>query len=369
MKNRLGRFLQLLFILLGIISCAKKTELPQVMLSAKETPCEVKLLNLIKTSDFHPNETNYFVRAEEIRNDTIILKVFVENNLSDSKKNKEMVESVISWLIIPPKHDGVYQSLNALDPIEPNFKKLKTNENILNEFLSCFLQNKTPNTKNNMKFENLFNEGSRISFTPDNLNSNNPEIIAFKNSLNSFEKTNPTQMDFDLNTLLLLINNETFSNNEYHIDDSWLKYFITKYKFDKTIIDTLMNTAIHQEDFAAVKTLSRNYIFSKKELKEAQEKKVYKDALHGELDINEYYDPTYSKIDEIVSFINHKLSQYTIQDPDGYTNLRKDKNTSSKILQKVKSGDNIEVLDNTGDWFFVKTKEGKEGYIHKSRIK
>lgn len=58
-----------------------------------------------------------------------------------------------------------------------------------------------------------------------------------------------------------------------------------------------------------------------------------------------------------------------IRDPDGYTNLRKDKNTSSDILQKVKSGEHIEVLDNTGDWFLVKTKEGKEGYIHKSRIK
>ncbi|WP_167369954.1 SH3 domain-containing protein [Chryseobacterium ureilyticum] len=60
---------------------------------------------------------------------------------------------------------------------------------------------------------------------------------------------------------------------------------------------------------------------------------------------------------------------YTIHDPDGYTNLRKDKSTSSEILQKVKSGEHIEVLDNTGDWFLVKTKEGKEGYIHKSRMK
>ncbi|WP_336963239.1 SH3 domain-containing protein [Chryseobacterium contaminans] len=62
-------------------------------------------------------------------------------------------------------------------------------------------------------------------------------------------------------------------------------------------------------------------------------------------------------------------SSYIIIDPDGYTNLRKDKNTSSEVLQKVISGEHIEVLDNTGDWFFVKTKEGKEGYIHKSRIK
>ncbi|MPS72952.1 MAG: SH3 domain-containing protein [Chryseobacterium sp.] len=58
-----------------------------------------------------------------------------------------------------------------------------------------------------------------------------------------------------------------------------------------------------------------------------------------------------------------------IQDPDGYTNLRKEKNVQSEILQKIKSGEYIEVLENTGDWFLVKTKEGEKGYVHKSRIK
>ena len=62
-------------------------------------------------------------------------------------------------------------------------------------------------------------------------------------------------------------------------------------------------------------------------------------------------------------------NQYIIQDPDGFTNVRKDKNSSSEILQKIKSGENIDVLNNSGDWFFVKTKEGKEGYVHSSRIK
>ncbi|REC63980.1 SH3 domain-containing protein [Chryseobacterium pennae] len=62
-------------------------------------------------------------------------------------------------------------------------------------------------------------------------------------------------------------------------------------------------------------------------------------------------------------------SSAIIIDLDGYTNLRKDKNTSSEILQKIKSGEHIEVLDNARDWFLVKTKEEKEGYIHKSRLK
>ena len=60
---------------------------------------------------------------------------------------------------------------------------------------------------------------------------------------------------------------------------------------------------------------------------------------------------------------------YFINDPDGYTNLRKDKTTTSEILQKINSGKQVEVLDSTGDWFLIKTKEGKEGYVHRSRIK
>ncbi len=60
--------------------------------------------------------------------------------------------------------------------------------------------------------------------------------------------------------------------------------------------------------------------------------------------------------------------QYSVQDADGYTNLRKEKNSLSEIIQQVKSGENIEVLDNSGEWYRVATKEGNRGYIHKSRI-
>lgn len=66
---------------------------------------------------------------------------------------------------------------------------------------------------------------------------------------------------------------------------------------------------------------------------------------------------------------NEDRTQFFIWDKDGYTNLRKDKNTSSEILKKLNSGEEIEVLNNSGDWWLIKTKEGRTGYIHKSRIK
>lgn len=59
---------------------------------------------------------------------------------------------------------------------------------------------------------------------------------------------------------------------------------------------------------------------------------------------------------------------YYIHDADGYTNLRKSPGTSSQVLQKIKSGEQIEVLDPNGNWWFVASKEGIKGYIHKSRI-
>lgn len=60
---------------------------------------------------------------------------------------------------------------------------------------------------------------------------------------------------------------------------------------------------------------------------------------------------------------------FKISDPDGFTNLRKEKNSSSTIIEKVKSGEKIEVVDGSGDWWLVITNSGNKGYIHKSKIK
>jgi len=228
--------------------------------------------------------------------------------------------------------------------------------------------NNTTDTKT-ASFADLFDEGSNIEFTPADLSKSNPEIAAFKAKLSAFESSDPEPSDFDFDDLSLLINNETFSNNERFINSAWLEYFIDKYSFKRLVTDKLMDLAIQQEDLSAVKILSKNYIFSKKEMDQAKEKKKYKDGLQGKLDTEEYYDPAFSKIDQILAFITASYSKNHIQDPDGFTNLRKDKTTTSQIVEKINSGQNIDVVDNYGDWFLVKTKTGKEGYVHKTRIK
>ena len=131
-----------------------------------------------------------------------------------------------------------------------------------------------------------------------------------------------------------------------------------------------MDLAIEQEDYNAVKIIiDKGFIVSRKEIDSAELSLNYYESLKGKIDVEEFYDPKFSQISKIVPYIRNSFSKNHIQDPDGYTNLRKEKNTSSEILQKIKSGDHIEVLDNSGDWFLIKTKEGKQGYVHKSRIK
>lgn len=241
---------------------------------------------------------------------------------------------------------------------------------------NCNSQNKNYNCniENNRKIEwsNLFNEGTVIKFTPQDLDKKSPEIQNFKQKLELYENENPLIEDFDNKNLSYLINNETFFDVQYYIDNSWLQYFITKYKVDVSKLNDLMNLSIHQEDFNAVKLLADNgYIISKKDLNIPidTENNIKEKVQENKSDGYESYIIANSKINQISKYLKEKYFLNKIVDPDGYTNLRKDKNTSSEILQKVKSGEHIEVLDNTGDWFLVKTKEGKEGYIHKSRIK
>ncbi len=58
---------------------------------------------------------------------------------------------------------------------------------------------------------------------------------------------------------------------------------------------------------------------------------------------------------------------FTINDPDGYTNVREEKNSRSKILFKINKGEEFKVLSKKGDWWEIEFKD-KTGFIHKSRI-
>ncbi|WP_185291116.1 SH3 domain-containing protein [Chryseobacterium lactis] len=109
-------------------------------------------------------------------------------------------------------------------------------------------------------------------------------------------------------------------------------------------------------------------------------------------DVNIYFDdhPNYMNILKSEKFYNFPLLEIAVKnyipqkqrdvgadeihtgiinDPDGYTNLRKDKSTQAEVIQKIKSGISVQILDDSGDWWKIATDDGKQGYIHKSRIK
>ncbi|WP_193844911.1 hypothetical protein [Flavobacterium hungaricum] len=175
------RIIFFVFVSIIILSCESKKDKIElknttVLTSTREiSDCEKILFQLFYTSDFE-NKEKYEVRIDNIRNDTIIIKAFTRNNLSDNPKTQEIVESVVGWFVIPPKRDGLYVSLNALDPIEPNFKKIKTKQNCFRDFLNCNNQKQTNKIKDEIKFTDLFNEGTNIDFAPNDLNKNPSKI-------------------------------------------------------------------------------------------------------------------------------------------------------------------------------------------------
>jgi len=97
-------------------------------------------------------------------------------------------------------------------------------------------------------------------------------------------------------------------------------------------------------------------------------------VLRGDLEVKEILlkilkDPKRSKSNKEDVEVYLEFYEYYISDPDGYTNVREGKSTSSKIIATVDSGLPIRVLDTTGNWWQVMTRDNEIGYIHKSRIK
>ena len=62
-----------------------------------------------------------------------------------------------------------------------------------------------------------------------------------------------------------------------------------------------------------------------------------------------------------------------INDPDGYTNVRADKSSSSVIIYKIKENKRFEILDDNGKWWKIKFDIDEHpyeiiGFIHNSRV-
>lgn len=85
---------------------------------------------------------------------------------------------------------------------------------------------------------------------------------------------------------------------------------------------------------------------------------------------NDFYNfKMLKKYTEKVYENNDLEAMYYIQDPDGFTNLRKEKNSKSEIVQQIKNGEKVEVLNEEGKWWLIKTQKEKQGYVYYDRVK
>ena len=58
-----------------------------------------------------------------------------------------------------------------------------------------------------------------------------------------------------------------------------------------------------------------------------------------------------------------------IDDPDGYTNIRKSNSANSEIIGKIVDGEVFTYWETNDSWYIVQTAKGIKGYVYKSRIR
>ena len=59
----------------------------------------------------------------------------------------------------------------------------------------------------------------------------------------------------------------------------------------------------------------------------------------------------------------------TVEVQGSAVNIRAAATTSSSILTTAKRGEKLQVLDETGSWYQIKTKSGTTGWVHASLVK
>src|SRR6266511_2791592 len=73
---------------------------------------------------------------------------------------------------------------------------------------------------------------------------------------------------------------------------------------------------------------------------------------------------------EFIGFADVSEFRGVIDDPDGYVNLRKEKQVDAPVITKVRAGEPFQFKKKEGeDWCRVKLKSGVSGWMHCSRIK
>jgi hypothetical protein len=104
--------------------------------------CEEIINRIVKSSNLNTrNRKDFLTEIDRIEDDNIIIHVYIENNLSDNPKQKQIVESTIAWLSFNPNESKLFNTTADPDnPIELNFDKKILNE--IDFFSTCQIEKK-----------------------------------------------------------------------------------------------------------------------------------------------------------------------------------------------------------------------------------
>lgn len=133
MKNKLFYFILIVLLQLNCKRAEHSENQPtnitqDTIVTKKDLSCDDLVMKLVKSSnlDLTDYNDNFFVRIDKIQNDTINIHIYVENNLSDDSKQKQIVESTIAFLIFLPNEKKLLDI--TADPDNPTEVKFKYND-------------------------------------------------------------------------------------------------------------------------------------------------------------------------------------------------------------------------------------------------
>ncbi|WP_310555767.1 SH3 domain-containing protein [Flavobacterium sp.] len=307
-------------------------------------------------------------------------KIFIKNpnlvcELLKDRKTRDVdsfwyfyIDSPQPLTIVPKYFDKLKNNCNPIYKSLEKQIKLSQNENIVSEVTDVNKSNKLKS------IEDFIPKGFII-------------LDSLSGDLNN---------DKLVDKIIILANEQEFKNNESRIflilinDNN--SGFILKTK-NKNVIPCLKCAGgSGGEDSYSDLSLKKNlFSFTQLKINDSKliEKKYEFQSIGGEIFLNkvtiiksDLYNDSEPKEKKVINNLKININNFNynnfeknisvtvkIQDPDGYTNLRKEKSTTSPVLEKVKTGESVEVIEQSGDWFLVKTKAGNQGYVFKTKIK
>ncbi|WP_281234456.1 hypothetical protein [Flavobacterium gelatinilyticum] len=154
-----------IIISLILISC-KDSKLEKSNDSLKDTAtenveitCEDVIYQIVISSKLDLRGQNDFLtKIDRIEGDNVTIQVYIENNVSEDPKVKQIVESTIAWLVLKVNDSKLYNtSADPDNPIEVEFDKNILSKNDI--FILCQIE------KKDVK-KHLSNEKIRYSILP-----------------------------------------------------------------------------------------------------------------------------------------------------------------------------------------------------------